>query len=152
MPKIKNIIFDKTWVNLGLNLFPRSLPKNRAIELLKTIPKIEPKIRDFLYSGYLIPRPREARKVLSPISPIIILKATTKIQFVLIFKILSRKTFLVSFSFLLGRKPKIPNNKKEIYVKIFNRIWKFSFSKYVKLLPNKIAIPWLKKVPIAIPK
>ena len=46
----------------------------------------------------------------------------------------------------------MPKIKKERYVKTSKINWKLSFSKYVRLLPNKMAIPWLKKVPIAIPK
>lgn len=84
----------------------------------------------------------------------IILKATTKIPFVFNLDILFKKVSFESsifFSFL-GIKPKMPKIKKERYVKTSKINWKLSFSKYVRLLPNKMAIPWLKKVPIAIPK
>ena len=106
---------DKISTNLGFNLFPRNLPKNRAIELLKTIPQIEPRISDILYPGYFTPKPSEAKKVLSPNSPIIILKATTKMPFVFNLEILFKKPFFDSsiFPSFLGINPKIPNSKKE---------------------------------------
>ena len=48
-PKIIKIILDKISTNFGFNLLPKNLPKNRAIELLATIPKIEPRINEILY-------------------------------------------------------------------------------------------------------
>lgn len=51
-PKIIKIILDKISTNFGFNLLPKNLPKNRAIELLATIPKIEPRINEILYLGY----------------------------------------------------------------------------------------------------
>ena len=60
---------------------PSHLPKNIATELLTIIPQIEPQIRGILNEGYSIPRPIDAKNVLSPSSPIAILKATNKIQF-----------------------------------------------------------------------
>ena len=74
-PKIIKIILDKISTNFGFNLLPKNLPKNRAIELLATIPKIEPRINEILYLGYWTPSPKEARNVLSPNSPITILRA-----------------------------------------------------------------------------
>lgn len=53
-PKTTKITLDKTSTNLGLNLFPKNLPKNKAIELLPTIPQIEPAIKESLNSGYFI--------------------------------------------------------------------------------------------------
>ena len=51
-PKIIKIILDKISTNFGFNLLTKNLPKNRAIELLATIPKIEPRINEILYLGY----------------------------------------------------------------------------------------------------
>ena len=47
-PKIIKIILDKISTNFGFNLLPKSFPKNKAIELLSTIPAIEPNINDSL--------------------------------------------------------------------------------------------------------
>ena len=39
---------DKSSIKEGFSLLPKSFPKNKAIELLITIPKIEPKIKETL--------------------------------------------------------------------------------------------------------
>ena len=70
--EIISIVFDETFL---LIIFP----KNIAIESLITIPNIEPKISENRYNGYWIPSPNEARKVLSPSSPIAMVKATNNI-------------------------------------------------------------------------
>ena len=72
-------MLDKISTNLGFSLLPISFPKKIAMELLATIPKIEPKISEILWVGYCKPRPREAKNVLSPSSPIIMLIAIIKI-------------------------------------------------------------------------
>ena len=65
-------------VTSGLNLLDKIFPKNNAIELLHTIPHIQPKIKESLKLGYSNARPKEAKKVLSPNSPIIIRIAIIK--------------------------------------------------------------------------
>ena len=83
MPKSPNkikIILDKISIILFEMFLLIHFPKNIANELLITIPNIEPKIKEILYKGYCIPNPNEAKKVLSPISPIVIEDATRKIQ------------------------------------------------------------------------
>ena len=59
-----------------------------------------------------MPRPTEASKVLSPSSPIAILKATIVIQLRYNLLSLLRKELLWFFSFS-GKKPIIPKSKKE---------------------------------------
>ena len=51
---------------------------NHKKALLATIPKIQPKIKESLKSGYCNPSPKEERKVLSPSSPIKMLIAIIK--------------------------------------------------------------------------
>lgn len=41
-------MLDKISTNLGFSLLPISFPKKIAMELLATIPKIEPKISEIL--------------------------------------------------------------------------------------------------------
>ena len=72
------IILDKFSIRFLLNLLPKNFPKEIARKLLETIPQIEPKTKDILYEGYWKPRPKEARNVLSPSSPITILIAMIK--------------------------------------------------------------------------
>ena len=87
IPNIIKIIFDNNSI-VELEIFElRNFPKKIAIESLTTIPQIEPQISEILNNGYSIPRPKEARKVLSPSSPIAIVKATINIQFLDIFLI-----------------------------------------------------------------
>ena len=59
---------------------PSHFPKKIAIELLRSIPQIEPQIKGILNIGYCMPKPIEASQVLSPISPIAIEIATINIQ------------------------------------------------------------------------
>lgn len=47
-PKIIKIELDINSTILGFSLFPKSFPKNKAMELLRTIPVIEPSIKDNL--------------------------------------------------------------------------------------------------------
>ena len=95
------------------------MPKNIAIELLATIPQIEPQIRGILNDGYSIPRPRDAKNVLSPNSPIAMLDATTKMQFLVneVKNLIIRDLDFVSeflyteVSFLDFINPNIPKSK-----------------------------------------
>ena len=108
---------------LELSHFPRKI----ATELLTTIPQIEPQIRGTLNKGYSIPSPIEAKKVLSPNSPIAIVEATTNTQFLVneLKKLIMRDLeFISSFlatevAVLILRKPIIPKIKKVQYVKNF---------------------------------
>ena len=47
-PKIIKIKLDTNSIVSGLNLAFKNFPKNRAIELLQTIPKMQPKIKENL--------------------------------------------------------------------------------------------------------
>ena len=78
--KIKIILDKSSIVEVDILEFS-NFPRKIAIKLLKTIPQREPTIRGSLYKGYCIPSPRDAKKVLSPNSPIAIVEATTKTQF-----------------------------------------------------------------------
>ena len=78
--KIK-IMLDKNSIVDVETLEPNHFPKKIAIESLATIPQIEPHIKGTLKSGYSMPRPIEAKNVLSPSSPIAIVEATINIQF-----------------------------------------------------------------------
>ena len=96
------------------NFMLKSFPKIMASRLLQTIPKIEPIIKEILYSGYWIPRPIEERKVLSPNSPTSMQKAMINTKFifklhnleirpVLWVSILSKDVFFIEIN------PNIPN-------------------------------------------
>lgn len=56
-----------------------NLPKIIAIESLAIMPKIAPIINTNLYDGYCIPKPREAKNVLSPNSPTKIERAIIRV-------------------------------------------------------------------------
>ena len=126
-PKNIKIILDKISIVEAEIFVPNHFPKNIAIELLATIPQVEPQISGTLNNGYCKPRPIEAKKVLSPSSPIAILEATINIQFL----VKEPKNFimrdleftsvfsLTEVDFLHFIKPVIPKNKKVKYVKIF---------------------------------
>ena len=120
-------ILEKISIVIGLILEPSHFPKKIAIELLITMPQMEPQISDILYNGYSIPKPIDARNVLSPSSPIAIVNATINTVFLVnevnnliihdlesVFSVLLREEFFLSF-----QKPITPKSKKEQYVKIF---------------------------------
>ena len=79
MPKIRKIKPDKVLIIFDESLLLKNLPNKIAITSLITIPKTAPKTKINFKLGYCIPSPKEARKVLSPSSPIAILKAIIKI-------------------------------------------------------------------------
>jgi len=107
-----SIVLEET---LELNHFPRNI----AIELLATIPQIEPQIRGILNKGYCTPNPSEDKKVLSPNSPIAILEATINTQLrvkevmnLIIFDLESVSVvFPTESAFFNLIKPIIPKNK-----------------------------------------
>ena len=118
-PKAINKLLEIISIIFWRNFILKSFPKTIASRLLQTIPKIEPIIKENLYSGYWIPRPIEKRKVLSPNSPISIQKAMINTKFifklhnleirpVLWFSILSKDGFFIEIN------PNIPNKIKEI--------------------------------------
>ena len=121
------MIFDRNSIVDGEIFVPNHFPKNIAIELLATIPQIEPQIRGILNNGYCNPKPIEAKNVLSPSSPIAILKATINIQFLVKevrnfiirdFEFSSVFSFIEEI-FLVFQNPIIPKMQKVKYVKIF---------------------------------
>ena len=128
-PKIPNkikIILDSISIVVEEILLLSHFPRNRAMESLVIIPQIAPKIKDNLKWGYSIPNPIEARKVLSPNSPIAIVVATIIILFLksefrrwinldLVLVELG-ETGDVFFNFI---KPITPKNIKVKYVKSF---------------------------------
>ena len=125
-PNKINIIFDKFSIVDVEVLELSHFPKKMAIELLATIPQIHPQIRGILNKGYSTPRPIDAKKVLSPSSPIAIVEATTKMQFLvnelknLIIRDLESVSVLsTETDFFDFRNPVIPKIKKVQYVKIF---------------------------------
>ena len=127
-PNNIKIILDKKSIVLEEILLPNNLPKKMAIESLATIPQIEPQIRGILKRGYSTPRPIEAKKVLSPSSPIAIVDATINIQLLNkeVINLTKEEFGLASNSedeepdfFAKLIKPIIPNKIKVKYVKIF---------------------------------
>ena len=119
-PNKMKIILDNFSIVEAEILEPSHLPKNIAIESLATIPQIEPQISGTLYKGYSKPRPMEARKVLSPSSPIAIVRATINTQFL----VKEAKNFIIrdlgvdsvfsstESAFFDFKKPAIPKIKK----------------------------------------
>ena len=77
-PKIINNIPDIFCIVVSDIYLFNNLPKIIASESLTTMPRIAPSINNILELGYSIPKPTEARKVLSPNSPTIIDKAIIK--------------------------------------------------------------------------
>lgn len=67
-----NKIPDSIFKPLSDILLKKILPNDIASKSLITMPRIAPSINEILYAGYCIPKPIEAKKVLSPSSPIII--------------------------------------------------------------------------------
>lgn len=67
-----NKIPDNICIPLSDILLKKILPNDIASKSLITMPRIAPSIKEILYVGYCIPKPIDARNVLSPSSPIII--------------------------------------------------------------------------------
>ena len=113
------VILDRSSIKSCFKWLPSNFPQKIAIKLLDTIPQTEPKIKDNLAFGYSKPRPKEAKKLLSPNSPTKIQKATRITQFNFKQEKFCKKSHLgeeASFSLFgfLGKKPIKPNRIKEV--------------------------------------